>query len=236
MMLGVMISSRKTSQLAILSLIFAISGILLLPLAIVGITLGILSLCKISKNKDHTKGAGYAIAGIVVSAFTIVLSCLVILWLTFNPIITHSRNPNGILKAGRLAPLPQSAADVKAAGWSSIFAGEDYLMFSASPADIDKFIADSPSISKSIPEVYTPQHKHLPSPENISDFNDFEIEEHIKHDYYYRHEDTPDWYEPTINIGRKYEIPGDPNKNGHNWGSVIINDESHCVYIEVIWS
>ena len=49
---------------------------------------------------------------------------------------------------------------------------------------------------------------------------------------------APDWYDVTIRgNGRKYRIPGDPKHNGHHyWGSVIINDDTHTVYVKVVWS
>jgi hypothetical protein len=66
--------SAKTSGLAIASLILGICGIFTCGLAaIVGLILGIVGLCAISKRAEQLKGKGLAIAGIVTSAFGIVL-------------------------------------------------------------------------------------------------------------------------------------------------------------------
>jgi hypothetical protein len=59
----------KTSTLAILSLIFAIVGICFPPLAL---TLGIIALVRIKKNRATLKGKGLAIAGIIISTAIII--------------------------------------------------------------------------------------------------------------------------------------------------------------------
>ncbi len=66
--------SAKTSGLAIASLVLAVCGFFTCGLtAIVGLILGIVGLCAISKRADQLKGKGLAIAGIVVSAICIVI-------------------------------------------------------------------------------------------------------------------------------------------------------------------
>ena len=66
--------SAKTSGLAIASLVLGIFGIFTCGLtAIIGLILGIVSLCAISKRAEQLKGKGLAIAGIVISAIGIVL-------------------------------------------------------------------------------------------------------------------------------------------------------------------
>jgi hypothetical protein len=66
--------SAKTSGLAIASLVLGICGIFTCGLtAIVGLILGIVGLCAISKRAQQLKGKGLAIAGIVTSAIFIVL-------------------------------------------------------------------------------------------------------------------------------------------------------------------
>jgi hypothetical protein len=65
--------SAKTSGLAIASLILAICGFFTCGLtAIIGLILGIVGLCAISKRADQIKGQGLAIAGIVVSVFCVI--------------------------------------------------------------------------------------------------------------------------------------------------------------------
>lgn len=66
--------SAKTSGLAIASLVLGICGIFTCGLtAIVGLILGIVGLCAISKRAQQLKGKGLAIAGIVTSAICVVL-------------------------------------------------------------------------------------------------------------------------------------------------------------------
>ena len=142
--------------------------------------------------------------------------------------------PKAVLKAGRLAKLPQSAADIKAEGWSGIFTGEDYLMFCATPEDIEKFIAESPSIKDTEPEIFSLDKMYLPyyEPNDFTDDKDWET--YFRHKYFFRHKSQPQWYNIEIRLkGRRYEIPSFKH---HNWGSVIINDETNTVYINVIWS
>ena len=139
------------------------------------------------------------------------------------------RTPESALRAGRLATLPKSATNVRAQGWSSIFSGENYLMFQATSEDISKWIAKSSSIRDCIPETFDFNHMHLPYRADREYDTD--------HEYYFPMPSNPQWYDLTIKVnGRKYEIPGDPDKGGHNWGTVIINDENNTVYINVIWS
>lgn len=66
--------TAKTSGLAIASLVLAICGIFTCGLtAIVGLILGIVGLVAIKKNAQQLKGRGLAIAGIVVSAISIIV-------------------------------------------------------------------------------------------------------------------------------------------------------------------
>jgi hypothetical protein len=65
--------SAKTSGLAIASLVLAVCGLFTCGLtAIIGLILGIVALCAISKRTDQLKGKPLAIAGIVVSAVSII--------------------------------------------------------------------------------------------------------------------------------------------------------------------
>lgn len=123
----------------------------------------------------------------------------------------HPVNPQQILRNGRLADLPASVTDIKAEGWDGIFTGEDYLMFRADPDDIKLFISNSDSIKSQKPKILSEDSSHT-----------------RKSSY------MPQWYNPsTIVKGRKFEIPA---ANHHNWGTVIIDDQTNTVYIEVTWS
>jgi hypothetical protein len=102
-------------------------------------------------------------------------------------------------------------------------------MFQAAPEDINKWRADSSSIRDSVPETFDSSHMHLPYQKDRR--------YDAQHEYYFPMPSNPQWYDLTIKVkGRKYEIPGDPNNRGHNWGTVIINDQTNTVFVNVIWS
>src|SRR4030042_476949 len=86
-------SSVKTSGLAIASLVLAVCGIFTCGLtAIIGLILGIVGLCAIRKRADQLKGRGLAIAGIVVSAVTIViLPFIAIMMAILMPALAQAR-------------------------------------------------------------------------------------------------------------------------------------------------
>ncbi len=84
--------SAKTSGLAIASLVLGICGIFTCGLAaIIGLILGIVGLCAISKRAEQLKGKGLAIAGIVTSAIGIVL-IPVILMVLLMPALSRARS------------------------------------------------------------------------------------------------------------------------------------------------
>lgn len=85
--------SAKTSGLAIASLVLAVCGFFTCGLtAIIGLILGIVALCAISKKANQLKGQGLAIAGVIVSAICIVLVPFITLMMAiFMPAFTHAR-------------------------------------------------------------------------------------------------------------------------------------------------
>ncbi|MHC4573302.1 MAG: DUF4190 domain-containing protein [Planctomycetota bacterium] len=222
------------SKLAVASMILGIGCIFLGPLsAIPGLILGIVAAKRIKESGGLLKGRGYAITGIITSVvFPIVLVGIFLLAVVFHlpgGVKLRGRRPESILRAARLADLPNSATNVRAEGWSALFTGEDYLMFQATPQDINNWVAQLSSIRNSIPETFNSDHMHLPYKADRKYYT--------RHEYYFPMSSNPQWYDLTIRVnGRKYEIPGDPNKGGHNWGTVIINDQTNTVYINVIWS
>jgi hypothetical protein len=228
----------RTSRLAIASLVLGIAWILLGPLtAIPGLILGIIAIVKIRRSRGLLKGRPFAIAGIITSAIPIVLIGMFILWFAYrlsSGMKLSARKPEAILKDGRLAELPVSATDIKAEGWNGIFTGECYLVFCATPEDIEKFIAESPSIKDTEPEIFSSEKMYLPYCEPNDFTYDADLEAYFEHKYFFPRKSQPEWYNIAIRLkGRRYEIPAFKH---HNWGSVIINDETNTVYINVIWS
>ena len=135
----------------------------------------------------------------------------------------------GILRAGKLADLPESAYDVRAAGWHSMFTGMDYLRFCATASDIEKFISDSPSIEGIKPEVFDSKHMLLP----IYDLYNADFSS--GHTFFHPEKGRPSWYDRMLmGRGRRYYFCAGPK--GHNQGTVIVNYETNTVYINVTWS
>ena len=62
-------------------------------------------------------------------------------WLRETP--ASSNRVEHVLRDGRLADLPPSATDVRVHSWAGFFTGEHYLMFRASPEDIQRFLSAS---------------------------------------------------------------------------------------------
>ena len=225
----------RISYIAILSLVLSILGFCTNGLtSILSLLLGTIALIRIRKSARATRGKNFAIAGIVISTVILFFVC----WNS----LPATKAKKTLLKAqntlanGRLANLPESTTDLKASGWGLLFTGEDYIRFAAMPEDIDKFIAESASIREVTPEILDPNHMYLPHTDEAEQKMRMDFENYIKHEYY-NESSNPPWYKPTIKKrGRIYKIPGDPEKGGHNWGSVIVNDETNTVYIWVIWS
>jgi len=225
----------KTDWFAVSSFVLSIPGFCTNGLtSILSLVLGIIALIRIKKSLGLIRGRNFAIAGIVIST-------VVLLFVSWNAVPTvktkkTSRKAEHILTNGRLANLPESVTNLKAGGGGGLFTGEDFIKFCATPEDINKFVAESPSIKEVAPEIFNPEHMHLPHPDDASQKTSNDFANYMNHKYYYEYY-SPSWYKPTIKVkGRIYMIPGYPNKRGHNWGSVIINDETNTVYISIIWS
>ena len=129
-------------------------------------------------------------------------------------------------------------------------------MFQATAEDIEKFVADSEGISDREPEVFDSDNMYLPR-KYRSDFKDkTEWKEYSRHEQFYRGRSWPDWFDPTIRLkGRKYDFPAskdyrledwyeltaEPQSRKSDisalkklrWSTVVINDETNTVYIQV---
>ena len=120
-------------------------------------------------------------------------------------------NARRILNLAELAPLPESATDIKVYEWSFIFSGEKYLRFRASPSDIEKFLKESPILQDAECEKFPADGIRARSP----------------------NPNAPDWYKGDIKKGRLYIIRP---KWGYYPGQVVVDDEEHFVYVNIIWS
>jgi hypothetical protein len=70
----------------------------------------------------------------------------------------------GVLARGRLAPLPESATDIKVYTWSSLFSGEEFLRFQASPEDVERFLKESPILQGAKCERFSKERMRVVSP------------------------------------------------------------------------
>jgi len=136
-----------------------------------------------------------------------------------------------ILSYGRLAPLPESASDIKVYSWSSPFSGEWFLRFSAIPEDIEEFLNTSPSIKGAECVMYSREKMKLPYPEDYWQNTKYF---HDGHEYFDYHSTGPEWYKPEIRgRGRYYRIRP---KVGFKRAEVIVDDEEHLIFVKLVWS
>ncbi len=138
-----------------------------------------------------------------------------------------TRSPMVLNRAG-LAALPESARDVKAHGWGFMLSGEYTLRFTAEPNDIENFLADSPSLEGVACRRYSPERMMLRRENYVSIFNQRDVQ---GNDYFATQHDVPRWYQQEIRgPGRRYEINW---YDGEYQGELLIDDESHTVYVHV---
>jgi hypothetical protein len=129
-----------------------------------------------------------------------------------------------ILRNGRLAALPGSAEDLHAHCWTGVFSGQCYLRFRAPPSEIDRFLADSPSLSQVEPVVFRSSEGPSEHPASTRHHGFEQWTEGV----------DPDWYRRALpQLGRGYRIPP---LNDYNWGEVVVDDAADIVYVTVIWS
>jgi hypothetical protein len=152
------------------------------------------------------------------------------------------------LAAGRLAPLPGTATDIRVARWTGMGTGASYLAFRATPEEIEAFLTGSRSILHSGPETFGPEHMNLPVGEPAPgeegrakaarDARDPGGGAILPQDRHRRYRTDPvvGWYRPTVTTrGRRFEIPRDEANRGHNSGEVVVDDEHSVVWVLVIY-
>jgi hypothetical protein len=136
-----------------------------------------------------------------------------------------------LLSNGQLAELPESARDVQVYHWSSLFAGQEYLRFSAEPNDIRAFLRQSPILKDKTSRRYKiePMYRSVPGdPETAGRQGE------AKWKMYPLHSNGPTWYRPGIdNPARRYEIQP---KDYQLPGEVIVDDEQNVIYVYLCFS
>ncbi|MFO8012964.1 MAG: hypothetical protein R6X20_06620 [Phycisphaerae bacterium] len=120
------------------------------------------------------------------------------------------------------AALPPSASDVKVEGWTTGFCYEVWLRFTASPEDVEAFLAASPELRDVEPEHFNRDRMLLLRPRGQA--SDADLDADGPHAFAQRSPFAPSWYAPEIREkGRVYSSP-----SGYN---VIVNDATHTVFI-----
>jgi hypothetical protein len=126
-----------------------------------------------------------------------------------------------ILSHANLAPLPQSACDIRAFKWVMARSGEEYLRFTASRSDIESFLSGSPILKDKECQRYGPEKMRLNVPQVYG--------AKVEIEYFSSSSISPCWFNREIKeLGRRYEIRP---KGYHYHSEVIFKDQSNTVYI-----
>lgn len=137
------------------------------------------------------------------------------------------RSPVVLNRAG-LAPLPDSARDVRVHAWGFLMSGKYTLRFTADPNDIERFLAASPSLERVGARTYSRERMRLPGGDYVKLSDRYDAQ---GNEYFTPECDVPDWYRQEIRgPGRRYEISW---YDGKYQGELLIDDEEHTVYVHV---
>ena len=173
------------------------------------------------KIRERTWYVKLLVAGIIGLVFLMIGAAIGIMLLFSLSSASEDELARRALDLPRLAELPQSASAIKADGTSNMFSMSYFLRFQAPAEEIEAFVKESPGLSGITPEVFGPQHMHLPFPQNCN--------MNLMHRYF-RPDNRYPWFDPTIReTGRLYNIPNDADACG---GTVIINDKTNTVFVE----
>ena len=137
------------------------------------------------------------------------------------------RSPIVLNRAG-LAPLPESARDVKVHAWGFLMSGKYTLRFTADPNDIEHFLAASPSLERVGARTYSRERMRLRGGDYVSLSDRYDAQ---GNEYFTPECDVPAWYRQEIRgPGRRYEINW---YDGKYRGELLIDDEEHTVYVHI---
>lgn len=136
-----------------------------------------------------------------------------------------------ILAIAELASLPKSATEIKVYTWSFLFSGEKSLRFRASPDDIERFLDESPILRDAECERFSRKRMRLHSPHDPKKWGEYQ---EAGHELFVPDSSAPPWYKEEIKQGgRRYIIHPEW---GYYPGEVIVDDEEHLIFINIVWS
>jgi hypothetical protein len=171
-------------------------------------------------------GRALVLAAVVLSAGWLALTACDhrVLSHRYDPV---RRSPTVLDRAG-LAALPPSARDVKVHSWAFMLSGKYTLRFTAEPNDIERFLDDSPSLQGVTCRQYSRERMMLRSEDYVSIFGQRNTQ---GNDYFATQRDVPRWYQQEIRgRGRRYDVKW---YDGKYQGELLVDDESHTVYVHV---
>lgn len=150
-------------------------------------------------------------------------------------LVFHADSPRSrvqaLLKYAELAPLPRSATGLKYYSWSSPFSGEDFVQFTAEPNDIERFVTQSPALCDQQPEHYSARRMRL---KHLTNDQGHLIFQSDANEYFIPRRSAPSWYKQEIRgPARKYFIQPPRYQLP---GEVLVDDETHTVYIHLWFS
>ncbi len=156
----------------------------------------------------------------------------VVLLREYDPLVWAPR----ILARVQLAPLPESARDVRVYIYRVFLAGQDFLRFEADPNDIERFLADSTGPARIEPaSLYDGEPNQNDIERLVADssgVNDISpllanVGKKRTRTVDYHKSSAPSWYDqPISSRTRRYHL----NAPG-GIGEMFIDDEKHAVYV-----
>lgn len=157
------------------------------------------------------------------ATFLILISGFAIWKIT--PLLNERHAIEAARQWGNLAPIPDSATEVRAVKHDAFTWSEIFISFQAPPAAIDTFIKSSPGLASVQPEILSPKHMYLRDPTSPNADRD------MRHLYFHNEAARygASWYDPTVRTkGRLYPLT--PSKT-LDLGEIVIDDQRHTVYI-----
>jgi hypothetical protein len=135
-----------------------------------------------------------------------------------------------LLSEAGLASLPKSRTNLRISGWWFPDEMGRCLMFRASRGDIETFLDTSPSLVDRECERFSLERMRVEYPTDDRKWLEYREAGHVL----FMSESTPPWYEGELrSYGRYYYLP---SKNHSPSCEIIVDDEEHIVYIQMIWS
>jgi hypothetical protein len=163
-------------------------------------------------------------------AILLVLPGILVGTTAFYKSLPHVR-AGALLRLADLAPLPESTTAIRVYSWSSPFSGEDFLRFTARPADLERFLSESPALQGQEPTRFSAERMRLPLPQPLPSTWDRSMD---AHEYFAPRSHWPHWYKQEIRGPARKYIVQPPDY--HYPGEILVDDETSTVYVRLCFS